>query len=162
MDSSILWPGPFRTKASSISRAVPAPFWQNITAIVVQFDLRAPSGEWYFRAPDGIDVHDCPFFDPSQPGAEFDTPIDRDVLEAEMPPGYNPSEPPESMTLDRFEWHLNSLNSGWAPTWIFRLVPEDRLLLPPIEAWARALSQMPQVRRAKLKTTLSLPVVNRQ
>lgn len=65
-DHSLLWPGLLTTRASSISRTVPMPFWQNITTIAIVFDLRTPSGEWYFRAPDGIDVHDYPFLDPSQ------------------------------------------------------------------------------------------------
>lgn len=161
MDPSILRPGPFTTTACSISRTVPAPFWQDMTAIVIHSDPRTPSGEWYFRAPDGVDIHDYPYLDPSQPGAEFETPIDRDVLETEMPPRYNPSESPDAVSLDHFEWYLNALTSGCAPTWVFRLVPEDRLLLPLIGAWAHAISQMPQVRRAKLKTILPLPVVNR-
>lgn len=160
MDPSLLWPGPYTTRASSSSRAVPVPFWQNITALIVVFDPRTPSGEWYFRAPDGVDIHDYPFLGPNHPGAEFDTPINTDALETEMPPGYNPPESPESLNIRSFDRTDNALNSGWEPVWRFRLVPEERLLLPLIEAWARALRQMPQVRRTLLKTTLSLPVAN--
>lgn len=157
-DHSLLWPGPLTTRASSIPPTIPMPFWQSITRMVIHFDLRTPSGEWYFRAPDGIDVHDPPFFDSSQPEAEFE-PVDRDVLEREMPPGYNLGDSRESLALHRFQWSSNSLNSGKAPFWVFRLVPEEHLLFPMIEAWARAVSQMPKVTRAILRTDLQLPLV---
>ncbi|KAL1846167.1 hypothetical protein Daus18300_014330 [Diaporthe australafricana] len=158
MDPSLLWPGPFTTRAPSILPTLPGPFWQNITDLAIVFDARTPSGEWYFCAPDGIDIHNPPFFDPSQSGAPL-TPADTDVLEREIPPGYDAHETQEALTLGHFDFPFDLVNSGWAPTWTDRLVPEERPLLPLIEAWARALSQMPRLRRAELKKTLRLPVV---
>lgn len=157
-DHSLLWPGPLTTRAPSISRTVPMPFWQNITRMIIAFDLRTPSGEWYFRAPDGVDVQEHPFFDSSQPEAEIE-PIDRDILEREMPPGYNPTDSRESLALHSFDWSSNGLNSGLTPVWLFRLVPEKHLLFPLIEAWARAVSQMPKVTGATLRTDLQFPFI---
>lgn len=160
VDHSLLWPGYLTTRASSIPRAIPMPFWQNISIMVIVFDPRTPSGEWYFRAPDGIDIYDPPFLDPnpSQPEAEFE-PHGTDVIEGDMPPGYNPSDSRESLALSSYDWIADRLDSGWAPRWVFRLVPEEHLLFPLIEAWARAVSQMPRVRRAILRTALRLPVI---
>lgn len=157
-DHSLLWPGPLTTRPSSIPRTISTPFWQNITIMAITFDPRTPSGEWYFRAPDGIDIHDYPFFDPNQPEAEPDSIIDRDVANREMPPGYNITDSRESLALSGFDWDSYVVNSGWTPVWVFRLVPDQHLLFPLIEAWARAVSQMPKVRRAILRTTLRLPV----
>lgn len=159
-DHSLLWPGLLTTsRLSSISHTVPVPFWQNITIMVIVFDPRTPSGEWYFRAPDGIDIHDCPFLDPSQPGVEFDNEINIDVTETEMPPGYNLPGSQGSAALSDFDWNSDCLDRGWAPVWVFRLVPEEHVLFPLIEAWARAVSQMPEIRKAILKTRMRLPVI---
>lgn len=159
-DHSLLWPGLLTTsRASCISRTIPVPFWQNLTIMVIVFDPRTPSGEWYFRAPDGIDIHDYPFLDPRQPEVELDTEINIDVFETEMPPGYNLPGSQDSVALSDFDWNSDYLHGGWAPVWVFRFVPEERLLFPLIEAWARAVSQMPEVRRAILKTRMQLPVI---
>jgi hypothetical protein len=159
-DHSLLWPGHLTTKASSIAHPVSMPFWQNITTMAIAFDPRTPSGDWYFCAPDGIDIHDHPFFNSSQPEAEVGTSIDWDMLEREMPPGYNLPGSQESVALSGFDWDSDCLNSGGTPVWVFRLVPEERLLFPLIEAWARAVSQMPEVRKAILRTTLRLPLTH--
>lgn len=63
------------------------------------------------------------------------------------------------MALSGFDWNSDCLNSGWTPIWVFRLIPEEHLLFPLIEAWARAVSQLPKVRRAIFRTTLRLPVI---
>lgn len=157
IDPSLLWPAPLTTRASSIPHIDPLPFWQNITRLRINFDLRTPSGEWYFRAPDGIDIHEYPFLR-QDPELELGTPVDRDVLETELPPGYDEADPDANVLAVELDWHSYVLNSGQAPLWTFRLVPEDRLLLPLIEAWARAVSQMPRVTTATLSTTLKLPV----
>lgn len=86
------------------------------------------------------------------------TPVGRDVLETELPPGYDEAEPEADVVAVELDWHSYVLNSGQSPSWTFRLVPEDRRLLPLIEAWAHAISQMPRVTTATLNATLKLPV----
>lgn len=153
IDSSLLWPGPFGLGLKSLPD--PVPFWQGLTTMVIRFDLITPSGEWYFRAPDGIDIHSPPFLPPDEPH-----PIDIEpagATDADMPPGYGSDE---SRAIGEFNQIVDILQPGVTPRWTFRLVPEERLLYPLIEAWSRAVSQMPRISKAILATDLDIPRVD--
>lgn len=101
MDPSLLWPRSFGVRSTALPE--PRPFWQGTTTMVIKFNLATPSGNWYFRTPDGIDIERPPFLPPNQPQLIDTEPAG--AVEAELPPGMGPMTPALLRTLT---WALTS------------------------------------------------------
>jgi hypothetical protein len=133
VDASLLWP----RGEDHISRAalsLTPPFWQNLTTLRVEFGMMTPSGTWYFRAP-----------------ASVVTPFPESASETAMPPGYKSAEP-STETTSIYRYITRPKPSGRRPERIFRLVPDEPVLLPLIEAFALACAQIPSLNAAALST----------
>jgi len=76
-----------------------------------------------------------------------------------MPPGYGFSEEEDAVAALQLSTHNNECRSGQYPQdIIFRTVFNERLLVPLVEAFARACLQVQTLKKAYLITTLSEPV----
>ena len=76
-----------------------------------------------------------------------------------MPPGYGFSEEEDAVAALQFSTHNNECRSGQYPQdIIFRTVVNERLLVPLVEAFARACLQVQTLKKAYLMTTLREPV----
>ncbi len=136
VDPSFFWPYP--------EDGPREPFWSSLSELTVTFDMRSPSGRWYFRAPPG-DPHNVP---------ASDEPLPDDTV-GYMPPGYGS----ERETADALAY-LSSLRQQKIAadgTGEFRIVPEEEMIVPLLEAFARAAAQMPALESACLTTRLRAP-----
>ncbi|KAH8816654.1 hypothetical protein F5884DRAFT_725922 [Xylogone sp. PMI_703] len=120
-------------------RALEQPFWQNLKSLAIRFNMTTPSGDWYFCSPRSEIGNDS-----------LHLPTRKAELEREMPPGYNRSEQEGNLAISRFA-HVHELElSGHDDTRAFRLSPNESVLVPLIEAFARACSQIPSLEKATL------------
>ena len=72
-----------------------------------------------------------------------------------MPPGYNSSEQEDSNASLRYSFLDELTYSGGGIARIFRLVPDEPVLVPLIESFALACLQIPNLENATLATELS-------
>ncbi|RDL32980.1 uncharacterized protein BP5553_08419 [Venustampulla echinocandica] len=109
------------------------PSWPNLESLNVMFHMATPKGGWYFHGPEGNGR--------AVEGFE--------VTEASYPPlGLN--------DMDR-DWHRRPMNPGiWtvSDNRHFRVVPNEELLLPFLNAFAKAASHMPLLKDAVLWSPL--------
>ncbi|KAH6677801.1 hypothetical protein F5X68DRAFT_213208 [Plectosphaerella plurivora] len=136
LDASLLWP----SQHNAVSLADPSltpPFWQNLTVLQVDFSMTSSSGAWYFRARTAIDQ-----------------PLPEQASETAMPPGYKSAEPRETTAIYRYITRPKP--SGRRPIRLFRLVPDEPVLLPLIAAFALACAQTPTLNTAALSTMLDV------
>lgn len=135
IDSNVMWP-------SSIRTSIPfKPFWQSLRSLRINFDLATPSGEWYFCAGDG-----------PQGGAPQDHGTSTAPLETARPPGYESTEAEDESAALRFS--LSDKGEFCRDAVLFRLVPNEPVLEPLIESFARACGQIPSLEDARLETLL--------
>lgn len=133
LDASLLWPMP--------SPVTVRPFWQNLEHLNIQFHMTTPSGAWYFRAPGN----------PQNPNSPIHRPPN-----AQMPPGYGADEEDDIAAAQQYSESENSILSGNRPS-VSRLVPNEELLNPLIEAFARACLQISTLKTASLNSTIAVP-----
>lgn len=128
---------------------VPEPFWGSLAELSVDFDMRSPSGRWYFRGAAG-DAHNVPSSDEPLPadGGGY------------MPPGYG-SDEDEWDEAAEYEVSLRPAGREGDGTLDllddFRVVPDEEVLVPLLEAFARAVAQMLVLRTACLTSRLPDP-----
>jgi hypothetical protein len=133
LDSSLLWP------QHSLGNSVTVePFWQHLEILCIKFDMISPSGRWYFSGDHNDD----------------EVATSAAVSDTQMPPGYGYSEEEDKAAAMEFDDWEDAQLSGNLPSYIFRSKPEKALLIPLLEAFARACAQMPQLRMASLVTDL--------
>jgi len=104
-----------------------APFWPNLQALHVMFQIVSPSGDWYFNFSDKSG---------SKQGYE--------IKETDYPP-YAETEVDRANLrhCDQVDW--TDLIHGKE-----RTVPNDETLVPLLQSFARATSCMPRLKRAML------------
>ncbi|KAK7418691.1 hypothetical protein QQZ08_011127 [Neonectria magnoliae] len=132
LDESLLWPSP------GLSPSLVEPFWQRLQRLDVQFNMTTPSGGWYFRA--------------RRPSDNVDPPLAARSITT-MPPGHGYGEEEDIAAALRYSDSENQRLSG-ASMCLFRWVPDEELLVPLIEAFGRACSQMPSLKVASLMTMI--------
>jgi hypothetical protein len=152
VDPSFFWPY-FDSAAADGGGGVgvgepPEPFWCSLVELSVDFDMRSPSGRWYFRGAAG-DAHNVPSSDEPLPAEG-----------GYMPPGYG-SDEDEWDEAAEYEVSLRPVGREGDGTLDllddFRVVPDEEALLPLLEAFARAVAQMPALRTACLTSRLPDP-----
>ena len=123
------------------------PYWQHLKILSINFNMTTPSGQWYFRAShNGTRIG----LNPSETRAA--------ESELAMPPGYGSSEQDdinnslEYRYIDELDYSGNDIARA------FRLVPDEPVLIPLIEAFARACLQIPHLEVATLETWLREPI----
>lgn len=136
IDPSLFWP--------SIPETVIQPFWQHLQCLDITFDLTTPSGEWYFKGDGSANTYPPPLA--SSPASE-----------TQMPPGYGFSVEEDFVAALRFNSIEDNSQSGRYDN-IFRTVVNEQLLIPLIEAFAKACIQVPTLETAFLMTSLRQPV----
>jgi hypothetical protein len=139
IDAALLWPG---TLGLSPGLDIAEPFWQNLETFYVKFNLTTPSGQWYFRGRNGTPTYPFPI-------------TTRALSNTQMPPGYRKTEEEDIAVALQFDTFEDEQQSGVSPhDNIFRVVPDEKILTPLVEAFARACIQMPRLREASLSTDL--------
>ena len=134
IDSSLFWP--------ASPGLVIQPFWQNLRTLLVTFDPTTPSGEWYFKGEDKRDTYPFPL-------------VTAPASETQMPPGYGFSEEEDIAAALEFSVPTFHAQSGKRPfDNIFRSTVDKRLVVPLLEAFAKACTQMPLLEMAQLGTNL--------
>ncbi|KAK6952449.1 hypothetical protein Daesc_006986 [Daldinia eschscholtzii] len=132
IDPSFFWP--------TASDELP-PAWESITEMAVHFDYASPSGQWYFKGSPG---------DPSVI-PETDELLQDDV--PKLPPGHGTLTETHTavdfMQLVGLETENPDVEDMVQP---FRKVPDDDVIVPLLEAFARRLAHMPLLRTARLST----------
>jgi hypothetical protein len=129
VDTSLLWPGiPERPSAPGLKSPISVkPFWQNLKSLVIIFDMTSPSGDWYFRAP------------MSGTGDAVNSSVTKKAeSDIAMPPDYSSSEQEDHNASLRYMFVDELRYSGNDVARIFRLVPDEPILIPLIESFARA------------------------
>ena len=106
--------------------------------------MRSPSGRWYFRAPPR-DAHNVPASDEPLP----------DYTDGHMPPGCGSEQ--ETAEALAFLSSLHRQKIAEDGTGEFRIVPEEEMIVPLLEAFARAAAQMPALESACLTSRLRAP-----
>ncbi|KAK2796009.1 hypothetical protein FQN51_009555 [Onygenales sp. PD_10] len=126
-DSSLFWPSPGESDTAP-------PFWPYLKRLSVAFQPASPSGVWYFQGPDGEG---------------------RDAVGYEVTKDHYP--PLTENEADK-EWDKNRYNEESSrlrvSNRLFRVIPIDKHLEPLLEAFAKALGNMPLLEEARLETTL--------
>jgi hypothetical protein len=143
LDASLIWPRiPERPSAPCLKSLVSVkPFWQNLKSLVIIFDRRSPSGDWYLRAPT------------SGTGDDVNTSVTKKAeSDIEMPPGYSSSEQEDHNASLRYMFVDELRYSGNDFARIFRLVPDEPVLVSLIESSTRACLQNPNLEIATLAT----------
>ncbi|KAE9369303.1 hypothetical protein N431DRAFT_560164 [Stipitochalara longipes BDJ] len=149
VDTSLLWPGSVGQipAPDPKSPVLVKPFWQNLKSLTIHFHITSPSGDWYFHAPR------------NGPGSVFDSSVaSKAESDIAMPPGYGSSEKQDSDASLRYSFVDELWNSGNAIARVFRLVPNEPVLVPLIESFARACLQIPNLENATLATELREPI----
>ena len=100
------------------------------------------SGAWYFQAQSH----------PRNPELSVSAPSD-----TQMPPGYGSSEEDDIVAALQYSDLEDATLSGSPPS-VFRFVPNEELLAPLIEAFARACLQITSLKVASLSTTITVPL----
>jgi hypothetical protein len=75
-----------------------------------------------------------------------------------MPPGYDSSQQDDINNSLDYRYIDELLYSGTDIARVFRLVPDEPVLIPLIEAFARACSQIPHLEVATLETWIREPI----
>ncbi|KAH7158098.1 hypothetical protein B0J13DRAFT_581985 [Dactylonectria estremocensis] len=132
LDESLLWPSP------SSGPRLAEPFWQRLQRLDVQFNMTTPSGGWYFCA--------------RRPGDNIEPPLAARSTSL-LPPGHGYSEDEDTVAALRYSDSENQRLSG-ASMCLFRWVPDEESLVPLVEAFGRACSQMPSLKVASLMTMI--------
>ncbi|KAI1137695.1 hypothetical protein F5Y05DRAFT_58457 [Hypoxylon sp. FL0543] len=117
--------------------------WTSIKDIVVEFDYASPSGKWYFRGS----VDD-----------RFNVPASDEPLPASttglwhFPPGYGTeADTVAALVFARtIEPHMNE-DGQWRR---FRWIPNNEVMVPMLEAFARRLASTPSLQYAHLAREL--------
>ncbi|KXX74052.1 hypothetical protein MMYC01_209829, partial [Madurella mycetomatis] len=124
------------------------PLWPSLARLTVEFDSASPCGRWYFRAAPG-DEHNVP---------ASDEPLPADTA-GHMPPGYGSYE--DTQRALEYERSMRPVGREGDGTFDslddFRTTPDDEVMLPLLEAFARAVAQMPSLKTANLTTPLPDP-----
>jgi hypothetical protein len=151
VDPSLFWPYSYAAAdggGGGGGGEPPEPFWGSLAELTVDFDMRSPSGRWYFRAAAG-DAHNVP---------SSDEPLPADG--GYMPPGYG-SDEDEWDEAAEYEVSLRPEGREGDGTLDllddFRVVPDEEVLVPLLEAFARAVAQMPALKTACLTSRLPDP-----
>jgi hypothetical protein len=123
-DESLFWPESGRITS-----------WPNLESLVVMFHMVSPSGQWYFKGPNGEGRNMAGF----------------EVTDASYPP-LEASEHDEEMRqyVDEYGHRQNDTLSSQ-----FRIVPNDEILRPFLVAFAQAMAQMSSLKEAALWCPLS-------
>lgn len=138
-DPSLFWPYPEGEEPLE-------PFWSSLKELAVQFNSGSPCGRWYFRRP-GYPAGGGSNVDPG------DEPLPPDTV-GHIPPGHGS----EQDTLDALAYEQSIVEDwAWEGWGEFRTVPDDKVMLPLLEAFARAISQIPSLESADLTTELPFP-----
>ncbi|KAI5917170.1 hypothetical protein F4810DRAFT_697618 [Camillea tinctor] len=126
-DSTLFWPSPDEKK-----RDVPS--WPHLKQLRVRFHIISPSGDWYFQGPRG----------------EGQEPSKFAVTHEHYPP----------LTENETDEHWDEIwefeggrEENIAPD-IFRIVPNDAVIEPFLEAFAKAVGNMGVIEEAELCTSL--------
>lgn len=109
------------------------PTWPNLNYVFVMFHMVAPSGAWYFEGPRG------------QGGAS----VGHEIDESSYPPLENNEE-------DRWEDQDDEAGRSWESRhyfW-FRISPNEKVLVPFLESFAKAATNMPELKQAMLWSPL--------
>ncbi|OTB17080.1 hypothetical protein K445DRAFT_316575 [Daldinia sp. EC12] len=135
IDPSFFWP--------TASDELP-PAWESITEMTIHFDYASPSGQWYFKGSPGD-----PSVIPVIP--ETDELLQDDI--PKLPPGHGTLTETHAavdfMQLVDLETENPAVEDLVQP---FRKVPDDDVIVPLLEAFARRLAHMPLLRTARLHT----------
>ncbi|KAK2765161.1 hypothetical protein FQN54_008860 [Arachnomyces sp. PD_36] len=124
--SSLFWPLP-QEEATS-------PFWPNLKRLQVEFSPTTPSGTWFFQGPRG----------------EGRGATGYQITEEHYPPTKkNRADKRWDRIWDREGGRYEDMSSD-----LFRVSPIDDILEPFLEAFAKALSNMPSLEVANLYTYL--------
>lgn len=137
ISSSLYWP-------SDMIGADP-PHWPNLQQHHVEFNMIAPTGEWYFIR------------DPNRPIDEDEAANDSD--DPEESASDTDSEPlsEDSFRPDSYAPRHEARAIGDYPIRSFRTLPDDALINPLLLAMARAAKQMPRLRKMSLTSTMRNP-----
>ncbi|KAK3942806.1 hypothetical protein QBC46DRAFT_378885 [Diplogelasinospora grovesii] len=137
-DHALFWPSPSE-------KHIEEPHWPNLTHLRVDLSYQSPSGKWYFKCQDADDPRNHPW---------SDVPVSGDALEF-RPPGYGTEQDKEEALEYLASWldHVPSFRyrdgrGVFQPT--FRTWPNDKVMIPLLESFARAIGQMPSLRSAAL------------
>jgi hypothetical protein len=143
VDPSLFWP-------YAEGEGPREPFWPSLADLCVRLNPGTASGRWYFRAAPG-----CRYNVPAS-----DEPLPADTVE-HMPPGYGSAEEAEEALAYRESMLLAGARDDddhWNDDrYEFRVVPDDEVMLPLLEAFARAIAQMPAVKKAHLSAHARFP-----
>lgn len=136
-DSTLFWPGP--------EEAISKPHWRDIAYLDVQLSLQSPSGQWYFRCNDPSNAYHIP---------QSDIPLPHDAPSL-MPPGYGSEEDTQAAlehaaAMERPAFTSYGAFVGLHDPW-FRQYPNDQAINPVLEAFGKALGEMPKLKRAELQ-----------
>ncbi|PGH29602.1 hypothetical protein GX50_07635 [[Emmonsia] crescens] len=126
-DSSLFWP------SSGESGAAP-PHWPYLKRLNVEFQPASPSGVWYFQGPDGEGRNATAY-----------------KVTHEHYPSLTESEADKEWDRNRYDEDGTLLSVSNS---LFRIIPIDEHLEPFLEAFAKALCNMPLLEEACLLTTL--------
>ncbi|KAK0671658.1 hypothetical protein QBC41DRAFT_300347 [Cercophora samala] len=136
---SLFWPYREKEKAT--------PFWQAMEFLEVEYCLEAANGRWYFK-PSRRYLKRHP------PPSEEPLPDDSDE---HMPPGYGTAN--DTARALRFQESLYRENIDDEEdedegAHKFRRVPNDAMVTPLLTSFARAISQMPLLKLARIWNSL--------
>ncbi|KAI1636367.1 hypothetical protein F4809DRAFT_609841 [Biscogniauxia mediterranea] len=126
-DKTLFWPSPDE-KGSGV------PSWPHLKRLKVRFNIISPSGAWYFQGPRGEGLEPSKF----------------EVTQEHYPPL-------EENETDRFwddVWDDEGGREENVNPDMFRVVPNDEVMEPFLEAFAKALGNMRAIEDAELSTSL--------
>ncbi|KAI1091982.1 hypothetical protein F5B19DRAFT_456383 [Rostrohypoxylon terebratum] len=134
IDPSFFWP----TKSEDSHLT-----WPRITDMTIEFDLASPSGKWYFKGA-ANDPYNKPASDEPLPASD----------QGYNPPGYgNPVDEPHAVALEA-STTIEPEEGAEDEEYFFRKVPNEEVMVPLLEAFARRLATMPSVQSAQLTTNM--------
>ncbi|KAI1803428.1 hypothetical protein F4811DRAFT_341981 [Daldinia bambusicola] len=119
--------------------------WASITEMSIEFYPSSPSGQWYFKGSEDNPLHDIEINDLLGP----DVP--------RLPPGYGTKA--DTNTAVEFMRSVGLITGEMDipdPEQQFREIPDDEVIVPLLEAFARRLAHMPSLQYAELSFYTSL------
>lgn len=128
VDSTLFWPAPDDAKTEP-------PSWPYLKDLLVEFRPSSPSGTWYFNGPRG----------------EGQDATGYEVTESHYPPVEENAE--DKQWDDAYDWEGGRFDT-YSPN-MFRIAPNDEVIEPFLEAFVKALENMPCLESADLFTYLS-------